>query len=56
MEAENEVEGELVCGDGHGEKRLEASTNEEDGWTPAEDDDPDAFVAQEERRLVLETG
>ena len=29
--AENEVEGELVRGDGHGEKRLEASTNEEDG-------------------------
>ena len=24
-------------GDGHGENRLEASTNEEDGWTPAEE-------------------
>ena len=35
--AENEVEGELVRGDGHGENRLEASTNEEDGWTQAEE-------------------
>ena len=35
--AENEVEGELMRGDGHGENRLEASTNEEDGWTPAEE-------------------
>ena len=35
--AENEVEGELVRGDGHGEKRLEASTNEEGGCTPAEE-------------------
>ena len=35
--AENEVEGELVRGDGHGENRLEASTNEEDGWTPTEE-------------------
>ena len=33
--AENEVEGELVHG--HGENRLEASTNEEDGWTLAEE-------------------
>ena len=35
--AENEVEGKLVRGDGHGENRLEASTNEEDGWTLAEE-------------------
>ena len=35
--AENEVEGELVSGDGHGEHRLEASTNEEDGTTQAEE-------------------
>ena len=35
--AENEVECELVRGDGHGENRLEASTNEEDGWTQAEE-------------------
>ena len=35
--AENEVEGELVHGDGHGENRLEASTNEEDGWTLVEE-------------------
>ena len=35
--AENEVEGELVRGDGHGENRLEANTNEEDGWTLAEE-------------------
>ena len=34
--AENEVEGELVRGDGHGENRLEASTNEEDGTKLAE--------------------
>ena len=37
--AENEVEDELVRGDGHGENRLEASTNEEDGWTLAEHED-----------------
>ena len=37
--AENEVEGELVRGDGHGENRLEASTNEEDGWTLAEENE-----------------
>ena len=35
--AENEVEGELVRGDSHGENRLEASTNEEDGWTQTEE-------------------
>ena len=35
--AENEVECELVRGDGHGENRLEACTNEEDGWTLAEE-------------------
>ena len=35
--AENEVEGELVRGDDNGESRLEASTNEEDGWTLAEE-------------------
>ena len=35
--AEKEVEGELVRGDDHGENRLEASTNEEDGWTLAEE-------------------
>ena len=35
--AENEVEGELVRGDDHGENRLEASTNEEYGWTLAEE-------------------
>ena len=35
--AENEVEGELVRGDDHGENRLETSTNEEDGWTPVEE-------------------
>ena len=35
--AENEVEGELVRGEGHGENRLEANTNEEDGWTLAEE-------------------
>ena len=35
--AENEVECELVRGKRHGENRLEASTNEEDGWTPAEE-------------------
>ena len=34
---ENEVEGELVRGDGHGENRLEVSTIEEDVWTPAEE-------------------
>ena len=31
--AENEVEGELVRRDDHGKTRLEASTNEEYGWT-----------------------
>ena len=35
--AENEVEGELVHGDGHGENRLAANTNEEDGSTLAEE-------------------
>ena len=35
--AENEVEGELARGDGHGENRLEASTNEENGWTLSEE-------------------
>ena len=35
--AENEVEGELVRGDGHGDNRLEESTNEENGWTQAEE-------------------
>ena len=35
--AENEVEGELVRGDDHGENRLEASTNEEDVWALAEE-------------------
>ena len=35
--AENEAEGELVRGDGHGENRLEASTKEEDGSTLAEE-------------------
>ena len=34
--AENEIEGELVRGDDHGENRLEASTNEEDCSTQAE--------------------
>ena len=35
--AENEVEGELVHGDGHRENRMDASTNEEYGWTLAEE-------------------
>ena len=35
--AENEVECELVRGDDHGKTRQEASTNEEDGWTLAEE-------------------
>ena len=35
--AENEVESELVNGDDHGENRMEASTNEEDAWTLAEE-------------------
>ena len=35
--AENEVEGEFVREDGHGENRLEASTNEEDGSTLTEE-------------------
>ena len=34
--AENEVEGEFVREDGHGENRLEVNTNEEDGRTLAE--------------------
>ena len=44
--AENEVEGELVRGDGHGENRLEASTKEADGSALAEEheDIPD-YVA-----------
>ena len=37
--AENEVEGEFVRKNGHGEKRLVASTNEEDGWTLTEEHD-----------------
>ena len=35
--AENEVEGELVRGDGRGKNRLEANTNEEDVWTLPEE-------------------
>ena len=35
--AENEIEGELVRGDDHGENRLEASTNEDDCSTQAEE-------------------
>ena len=35
--AENEVEGELVHGDGHGKNRMEANTNEEVVWTLAEE-------------------
>ena len=35
--AENEVEGELVSRDDHGENRLETNTNEEDVWTLAEE-------------------
>ena len=35
--AESEVEGEFVRRDGHGKNQLEASTNEEDGWTLAEE-------------------
>ena len=35
--AENEVEGELMRGDDHGENRMEACTKEEDAWTPAEE-------------------
>ena len=35
--AENEVEGELMRGDDHGRNRMEASTNEEDSWTLAEE-------------------
>ena len=35
--AENEVEGKLLRGDGNGEKRLEASMNEEDGTTLTEE-------------------
>ena len=35
--AENEVGGEFVRGDSHGENRLEANTNEEDGSTLAEE-------------------
>ena len=35
--AENEVKGELVSRDDHGENRLEANTNEEDVWTLAEE-------------------
>ena len=35
--AKNEVEGELARGDDHGKNRLEASTNEEDVWTLAEE-------------------
>ena len=35
--AENEVDGELVHGDDHRDNRMEASTNEEDAWTLAEE-------------------
>ena len=35
--AENEVEGELVRGDDHGENQLETNTNEEDVWALAEE-------------------
>ena len=35
--AENEVEGELVHGDGHGKNQMEANTNEEFVWTLAEE-------------------
>ena len=35
--AENEVESELVNGDGHGKNRMEANTNEEVVWTLAEE-------------------
>ena len=58
--AENEVEGEFVPGDGHGENQLEASTNEEDGWTLAEEhediQDDVAFVdgAWNENAAVFE--
>ena len=34
--AENEVEGELVHGDGHGKNRMEANTNQEVVWRLAE--------------------
>ena len=35
--AENEIEGDLMRGDDHGKNRMEANTNEEDGWTLAEE-------------------
>ena len=50
----------LSAGDGHGENRLEASTNEEDGWTLAEEhediQDDMAFVdgAWNENAAVFE--
>ena len=37
LNAENEIEGELVRGDDHGENRLQVSTNEEDCSTLAEE-------------------
>ena len=37
--ADNEVDGELVHRDGRGKNRLEANTNEEYGWTLAEEHD-----------------
>ena len=47
--AENEVEGELVQGDGHGKNRMEANMNEEVVWTLAEEhediQDDVAFVS-----------
>ena len=58
--AENKVEGEFVRGDGHGENRLEASTNEADGRTLAEEheniQDDVAFVdgARKENAAVFE--
>ena len=57
---ENEVEGELVRGDDHGETRPEANMNEEDGWALAEErediQDDVAFVsgAWKENSAVFE--
>ena len=54
------LRGELVRGNSHGENRLEASTNEEDGWTLAEkhediqDDVVFADVAWNENAVVFE--
>jgi len=47
--AENEVEGELVRGDGHGENRLEASTNEEDVGVQATN-----FTAEPASKIVAD--